>query len=93
VPEGIIPRRACARQPQDLAATRRERAANAILASLAVSRVLSAARAELLELQPVRIVPPVLFSVVCPLLAIGASERHEQSIGFLRHLGASSVFQ
>src|SRR5438034_1308984 len=69
VPGAIIPCRRRARQPAG---------AESRLAGLAVRRVLAAARAELLELQAVRVVPPVLLGVVRPLLAVWAGQRDKE---------------
>ena len=56
------------------------------LLCLAVLRVLAAARAELLQREPIRIVALVLFRVVVTLLTLGTRQRNEHAISFFRHV-------
>ena len=55
------------------------------LLGLAVQRVLAAPMAVLLELDPARVVPPVLLRCVVPALALGALQGHDRSYVLLRH--------
>ena len=46
----------------------------------------TAARAELVQLDPVRVVAPILLGDVIALLALGAGQRNVGTYGFLCHL-------
>ena len=46
----------------------------------------AATRAELVQLDPVRVVAPILLGNVIALLALGASQRNVCANGFLCHL-------
>src|SRR5579859_7374536 len=60
-------------------------AATGDLLGLAVLRVLPVARAELLQHEPVRVVPFVLFGVIVALFTLGTRQRNEHSIRFFSH--------
>jgi hypothetical protein len=57
------------------------------LLRLSMLRVLAAARAELLERQPIRIVPLVLLGVIGALATVGAGEGDEDAVCLLGHAG------
>ena len=63
----------------------------AILSHLAVENVLAAARAVLVQLQPVRVVAPIFARVVSALSALRAAERYEYSdFASARHVAIRS---
>jgi hypothetical protein len=66
-----------------------------LLLRLAVEAVFAAARAELVELQAVRVVALVLGARVVALFALGASQIDYDAVGFLCHLDflLDSTFQ
>jgi hypothetical protein len=50
-----------------------------------VQRVLATTGAKLVQLQPIRIVPPILLGGVIPFLALRAGKRDHIPYWFLRH--------
>ena len=52
----------------------------------------AATRAELVQLDPVRVVAPVLLGDVITLFALGALQRNVGTYGFLGHLIQPSLF-